>query len=128
MGNSYDVFLRDSSIFVEARHAETVTRMLTKAEYVTEADGEGNITSLYFDGSGMGDDEELYQALAPYMRDGSFLELCNEMGDIWRWVFEGGKCVRVAPVMLWPKPGAPRDILRQMQKAFAQHLMGGVNK
>jgi len=123
MGNSYDVFLRDSSIFVEARHAAIVTRMLTEAEYVTVVDEKGNITSFYFDGNGMGDDEELYQSLAPYMRDGSFLELCNEMGDIWRWVFESGKCVRATPVMLWTKPGAPRDIQRQMQKAFAQHLM-----
>jgi len=123
MGNSYDIFLRDSSIFIGAQHAETATRILAEAEYATVADEEGNITSFYFDASGMGDHEELYQSLAPFMRGGSFLELCNEMGDLWRWVFDDGKCIRTSPVVLWPKPGAPRDIPQQTQKAFAQHLM-----
>ena len=123
MSSSCDFFLSDSNIFVAAQYAEAVTQMLRTAEYETVFDDDGNITSFYYNGSGMGDDEELYQALAPYMRSGCFLEVCNEMGNAWRWVYCDGVCTRVCPVVLWPKPDAPRELSRQIQTAFSQHLM-----
>jgi len=123
MSYSYDLFLLDSSIFVEASQAETVAQILIESGYETDADESGNITGFTSDGSAIRGDEELYQALAPYMRSGSFLELCDEMGNIWRWVFNNGNCGIVYAVVLWPNPGAPPELSQQIHKAFAQHLM-----
>jgi len=123
MSSSSDFFLRDSSIFIEQRHAAIASQLIADAEYESVIDAQGNITSFYFDGSDMGDDEALYRSLAPYMRDGSFLEICNEMGNIWRWTYHDGVCASIDPIMHWPKPDAPRDLYRQIHTAFEQHLM-----
>lgn len=121
MGN--DIFLRDSSVFVEARHTDAVAPILAAAGFISDVDKAGNITRMDFDGHDMSDDEELCEALAPFMRDGSFLEFCDEKGYIWRWVFDAGDCVSVDAVIIWPKPDTPSGIRRQIQKAFESHLM-----
>ena len=123
MGYSYDLFLRNSSIFVDAQNAEAVTRIFADAGYETDVDSSGNIVGCNPDGSGIVDDDTLYEALAPFMRDGSFLEICNEMGDNWRRVFAGGSCKRVSAIVVWPNPEAPPDIAQRIYEAFTQHLM-----
>jgi len=123
MGYSYDLFLRNNSIFVDAQNTEAVVKIFTDAGYETDFDAQGNIVGCNTDGSGIVDEDTIYEALAPYMRDGSFLELCNEMGDTWRWVFIGGKHMRMNAVVLWPRPDAPPDLPQLARSAFAHHLM-----
>jgi len=123
MGYSYDLFLRNSNIFIEAQHATAATRILEDAMFTIKTDEKGNIKHFDFDGNSMPDDEEFCKALAPFMRDDCFLEFCNEMGDNWRWVFADGNCKRVSAVVLWPKPDAPPGIQQFIQKAFGPHLM-----
>ena len=122
MSYTYDISLRDRRVFVEARHAEAAARILSDAMFEMETDEKGNIEDFYFDGDWMPDDEELCKALAPFLRGGSFLEFLNEVGETWRWVFDGQACERVYALALWPAPGAPRDLSRQIQTAFAQYL------
>ena len=123
MSSWNDYYLRDSSIFIETRHADIAVGILAKAEFEAVFDDAGNITHFQSVCDDMRDNEELYQALAPYMRSGCYLEHCNEMGDVWRWVFNGDKCERITAIMLWPIPSAPGNIAQQIQKAFAKHLM-----
>jgi len=123
MSYRYELYLRDSSIFAEAQHAETVSHILIDSGYEIDVDESGNIVGFYTEGSDICDDDELYQAFAPFLRSGSFLELSNEQGDTWRWVFFDGNCKRINPVMLWPKPDAPPGISRKIHEAFSQQLM-----
>jgi len=123
MGYSYDLLLCNSNIFVEAQHAERVAEIIADAGYELDGDENGNINGFTSDGSDICDDDELYQTLAPFLRSGSFLELSNELGDTWRWVFFDGNCKRINPVTLWPKPDAPPGISRVIHEAFAQNLM-----
>ena len=119
--NSY---LRDGNVFIEAQHIGAAAPILSAADlYVAGIDTNGNITSIDFDGRDIGDDEEIARALAPYVRDGSYMELCDDMGYLWRWVFDGEGCTSVDAIVLWPKPDAPKDIKQQIQKVFEQHLM-----
>ena len=116
---SRDIVLRDSSTFIEAQHAGDAAKILSGAEFETVVNEKGDITCFYFDGCDMPDDEELCRALAPFMREGSFLEFCDGLGNLWRWVFNNGNCGIVYAVVLWPKPDAPPDIRQQIHKAFA---------
>ena len=122
---SCDLFLRDSSVYIEAKHAEAAAPILAGAEFDMNIDDSGNITDVYYVGNSdnMCDDEELATALAPYMREGSFMEFCDEKGYVWRQLFIDGNCHCVYAVVHWPKLDAPKDITQQIQKAFAQYLM-----
>ena len=50
-------------------------------------DDEGNVTDLDFCGEKYGDDDTLWETLAPFVQTGSYIEIQGEDGAIWRWVF-----------------------------------------
>ncbi len=51
----------------------------------------GDIIDLEFCGEKLGDDAVLFNALAPFVEAGSFIEMRGEDHLIWRWAFKGGK-------------------------------------
>ena len=71
-------------------------------EYYTYDDGHGKSTQgLYFDGEKLGSDYNLFCAIAPYVKDGSYIEMQGEDGEIWRWKFKDGNCYEVYPTIVW---------------------------
>lgn len=64
-------------------------------------DDDGNITDIYFDGQKLGDDYELFQAIAPFVKDQSFIEMRGEDNAMWRWSFKNKKCEEVSPKIIW---------------------------
>jgi hypothetical protein len=56
---------------------------------VLDEDESGNITELDFTGEKLGNDEVLFRALAPYVREGSQIQMAGGDGAIWRWFFYG---------------------------------------
>ena len=61
---------------------------------------DGNIIDIEFDGEKLGDDEELFKVLAPFVESGSYIEISGEDGDLWRWVFKDGCLYYTSPT--WP--------------------------
>ena len=57
-----------------------------------EYDSAGNVTRLSFTGEKSGDDLVLFNAIAPFVQDGSYIEMLGEDGDRWRWIFQDNKC------------------------------------
>lgn len=47
---------------------------------------------ILFDGEKLGDDLLLFDAIAPYVEAGSYIEMQGEDGAIWRWIFDGKTC------------------------------------
>ena len=60
-----------------------------------ENDERGDVNEIEFTGEKMGDDQVLFNAIAPYVTDGSYLEMVGEDGERWRWVFKNGECREV---------------------------------
>lgn len=58
-------------------------------------------SSLWFEGEKLGSDYELFCAIAPFVEDGSYIEMSGEDGCLWRWVFENGKCEEIYPTIIW---------------------------
>jgi hypothetical protein len=48
-----------------------------------------DIVGLQFNGEKSGDDEVLFSAIAPFVTDGSYIQMSGEDGAVWRWVFKG---------------------------------------
>lgn len=49
----------------------------------------------------LGDEFDMFQAIAPVVEEGSYIEMYGEDGDTWRWVFENGKCTEKRPKVEW---------------------------
>lgn len=55
-----------------------------------EVDGEMYITIDYFSGEKYGSEELIFNTLAPYVEDGSYITYQGEEGELWRYVFNNG--------------------------------------
>jgi hypothetical protein len=52
-----------------------------------------NIIGITFDGQKLGDDKYLFNAIAPFVKEGSFIEISIDNNGDWRWEFIQGKCL-----------------------------------
>lgn len=71
--------------------ADTLEEALKAWRWGTETDDDGNTIGISFQGQKLGDDALLFEAIAPYVEDGSYIDMQGEDGSIWRWIFENGK-------------------------------------
>ena len=60
-----------------------------------------DIITIYFEGEKLGDDSILFDALAPFVEPGSYIEMSGEDNAIWRWSFDGKTCVEESPYIDW---------------------------
>ena len=78
---------------------DTLLRARDLREFLSEwrwdiaLDIDGSITNLRFTGEKMGSDLQLFKALAPYVKPGSFIVMHGEDGATWRWFFNGVTCL-----------------------------------
>ena len=69
----------------------TLVDALEAWRYDAHEDPNGDVHLNYFRGEKWGDDEVLYEALAPFVEEGATIECRGEDGCQWRYLFEGGK-------------------------------------
>ena len=91
-----------SRFFVEAQAATPVADLLMDYHYSPSFDSEGNIDSVEFTAEKLHYEFGMFQRIAPFVREGSFIEMKGEDSKIWRWVFRGDDCYEIDP--LWPEP------------------------
>lgn len=61
----------------------------------------GDLTDIHFIGEKLGDEKILFQALAPFVDKGSFIEMEGEDGDLWRWTFDGQQMIEQVARITW---------------------------
>lgn len=66
-----------------------------------ETDDKDNVNGVMFTGEKLGDDDMLFEALAPFVTKGSYIEMSGEDGGLWRWVFDGKKCKEKHAKVSW---------------------------
>jgi hypothetical protein len=116
-----EITLRDYDIFVEARFADLVSHIFAYYGYDAAEDDDGNIVEIDLYDSR--EDEELYLSLIPFLREGSYMEFCDDRGNLWRWVFSGGDCHKIKPTTLWPGPVAPPTLMQEVLAELDQYLL-----
>ena len=77
-------------------YSETIEDALSECRYACKFDEDGNIQNIFFKGKELGDDYIIFEAIAPFVQDGSFLEFKG-----WRWVFEKGQVIEINPSTVW---------------------------
>ena len=82
--------------------AETLTQALQAWRwYATGNEETGEITDIQFEGEKLGDDDKLFNAIAPFVEPGSFIEMQGEDGTLWRWLFDGKTCTEKQAKVSW---------------------------
>ena len=81
--------------------AENLMDAMEAWRWEVEIDEKGNISGVEFMGEKLGDDKVLFDAIAPFVKDGSYIEMQGGDGEMWRWVFKDGKCEEIYPKIHW---------------------------
>lgn len=58
-----------------------------------DTDQDGDISGIFFRGEKLGQDVIFFQAIAPYVTEGSYICMRGEDGSLWRWLFTEGRCI-----------------------------------
>ena len=61
----------------------------------------GDIDTISHDGEKLGDDNVLFDAIAPFVKAGSYIEMSGEDGERWRWLFDGKNMVEKTATVTW---------------------------
>lgn len=61
----------------------------------------GDVIGISFAGESIGDEHKMFQAIAPFVEPGSFIEMTGEDGSTWRWIFDGSTCEQKSPSIEW---------------------------
>ena len=82
-------------------NASTLKEAMDEWRWEIGEDEEGNVLDIYFSGEKLGNDEILFNAIAPYVKEGSYIEMSGEDGSLWRWSFDGKSCVEKGAQISW---------------------------
>jgi hypothetical protein len=88
----------DKSILI---NSESIEESFDEIRYPLTTDTNGDYIIDYFSGEKLGDDTQIFMAIAPFVEDGSYIEMSGEDGTLWRWVFKNGKCEEKYPEIKW---------------------------
>lgn len=69
---------------------ESFPEILSCWHWDAELDEAGNLVDLEFSGEKRGDDEILFNAIAPFVADNSYIRMEGEDSEKWEWLFQGG--------------------------------------
>lgn len=97
----YCMQMSSSHIFVSTENTGRVMAKLKNLPYRFDLDDDGNITGISFIGHKLSDEFEAFQKAAPYIRNGSYIEMRGDDGDRWKWEFQNGRCQKVTQHTLW---------------------------
>jgi len=101
--SGFDICIRSYSWVdnSELDNAQNIEDILDAFRWHPETDGDGNITSIYFEGEKLGNDEHLFEAIALFVKKDSFIEMSGEDGYLWRWIFDGKTCQEIPATITW---------------------------
>jgi hypothetical protein len=89
----------DTREFLEA---QTLPGAMKAWRWFLDSDDETDeIHDITFEGEKLGDDAVLFDAIAPFVEPGSYIEMLGEDGSLWRWVFDGKTCQEKSANISW---------------------------
>lgn len=98
---SYYATVSNSCFYASTENTGRVLAKFRSRPYHFDLDDAGNIIGIKTKSCPLWDDLSILQAVAPYVRDKSFILVRGEENDCWKWVFENGTCRAVTPQIVW---------------------------
>jgi len=85
----------------ELQNSVSISDVFNSWRWEVGFDENGNINLFEFAGEKLGDDEILFSAIAPWVRENSYIQMQGEDDDMWRWYFTDGKMKEIHPQINW---------------------------
>lgn len=85
----------------ESKKSDTLREAFLEWGWDAEESEDGDINYLFFSGDKYYNDDLLFEAIAPYVKGGSYLAVMGEDDFIWRWYFDGQKCIEQSAEIVW---------------------------
>ena len=82
-------------------NAKTFKEAMDAWRWNVQYDKDNQIEDIWWEGEKLGDDCQLFDAIAPYVEEGSYIEMMGEDGSIWRWAFDGKKMIEQDAQITW---------------------------
>lgn len=77
-------------------------RLIFDLGYSIDGDGDGNVDCIYLEHDKFHDEDEMFfEVIAPFVKEGSFVQFTGEDDYMWRYAFKDGKCVEQYPIIKW---------------------------
>ena len=77
-------------------------RLVFDLGYSLTDNGDGNVDGIYLEHDKFHDgDEMFFAAIAPFVKEGSFVQFTGEDDCMWRYAFKNGKCIEQYPIVKW---------------------------
>lgn len=102
-----DLFIkRDTSLSwidnQDVLDSKSFEEIMSVCRWNIEINEQGDYDSIYFNGEKYGGDEEVVlEAIAPYVENGSYIQMQGEEGEQWRWIFDDGKVIEKYATLIW---------------------------
>ena len=78
-------------------------------------DDAGDIYGTMFNGEKYtGSEITFLNAIAPYVREGSYIEMQGEEGERWKWYFDGKECTEHTAQILYP------DVIESLEEVYGK--------
>jgi hypothetical protein len=84
-GNGYFSWMNDT----DPDQWDSIKEAMSEWRYPVQFDKEGNVVGIGFNGEKMGQEEFMFQTIAPFVEAGSCIHMRGEDGSQWRWEFDG---------------------------------------
>lgn len=88
------------------RTRATLEDALSDWRWSAETDADDNIIGLEFEGENLGDEETLFETLAPFIEPGGYID-CEAEGQHWRWYFNGVTTEELVGRIVYATPRYP---------------------
>jgi hypothetical protein len=85
-----------------ADEPEALAEVMDCWDWIPKFDQSGSVSSIRFYGEKIGQDFSMFEAIAPYVERGSYIQMIGEDFAIWRWYFNGAECIEEAPEIVFP--------------------------
>ena len=85
----------------DVANAKTLEEALKAWRWETYANDKGDIVNIELQREKLGDDLVMFEAIAPFVISGSYIQMTGEDGSMWRWTFNGVQCVEQNATITW---------------------------
>lgn len=95
--------------------------ILDNMEWTATYDKDGNVDNIWTDDAVLRDDKEMFEAIAPVVRDGSSIDCVSEDNEYWRWEFHKGTLFEYAGTVVYEdEVERLRELLANAERIIAE--------
>lgn len=90
--------------------ASTLAELMSIWRFDPEIDpATGDIVGVRFEGQKIGDEDEFFKVIAPFVEAGSWIHMSGEDGAQWRWYFDGETCTEQPGRVVFDVPDTDQE-------------------